>query len=237
MRLYLLALLSLVAVPAWANPLDECSSSRDIPVSVTVRFDNPTYDYNYGIPAIQGMMSEADHHIQETIALGLTRYEPTIGLSLPIVGIALPSKLVCAHVEKVDIDISYGQVTVFVANEIPQGSCGFREIMAHEQKHIDVNRQVLNEYAPRIKASVKNYIQSRGVFREQTAEYAESVLNQDLNNLIHTELAAMAAENSRRQMLVDSHDEYLRITNSCNGEIARVSLQYLEKLKGYGSAP
>ena len=234
MRLSIITfLLVCLGAPAWAaSPLDECANTRDIPVNVDPRFEPPGYDYRYSIAAIQGMVREsAQHGIQESLALGVTRYEPMMGISMPVKGITLPSGLVCAHVDKVDVTLGYRNVMVYIASELPQGSCGFREVMAHEQKHIDVNQRVLDEYKPIIEARIKEYVQANGVFREQTADYAMERLNRDLNGIISGLVGQMSEENQRRQELVDTQEEYTRITNSCNGEIASVSLHYLDRLR------
>ena len=218
-------------VPPWAvqaaSPLDECAAHPNIPVNVTPRFDEPAYDHTRDIPAIQAMAAGISHGIHESLTLGLTRYEPVIGVSIPVKGIKLPSGLICAHADSVDITVGYKDVTVYIAREVADGSCGYVEIMAHEQKHIAVNRQILEAYLPRVQDAIADYVRAHGTFREETEEYAMGQLRQGVQALIAEQMAQLEADNHALQQRVDTPEEYKRITYACNGELAHLTLYQL----------
>src|SRR5262249_24870310 len=103
----------------------ECDSYRDVPVHVTARFDQPVYDFSASIGNITELSKDTHHSIQESLTLGLTRYEPMLQVSVPVRGVQLPDGLACVHVDHVDVTFGYRNVRVYVAREFPQGSCGF----------------------------------------------------------------------------------------------------------------
>jgi hypothetical protein len=211
------------------DPYAECESYPNVPVHVTPRFDAPAYDYSQGIADITMLSSDAHHTIREALTLGLTRYEPMLEISVPIKGVQLPSGLACAHVDHVDVTLGYKDVTVFVAYEIPQGSCGFGQVMAHEQKHINVNMQILQEYTPRIEAELSDYLRMNGVFREQDIDYATAVLKEKLQTIIDSIVMEMSTDNIRRQQNVDTPAEYARVAASCNGQLHGVVAQFMQR--------
>jgi len=212
------------AHPALAeDAYSECDSYPDVPVNITPRFDEPSYDYSASIADITALASDAHHTIHEGMTLGLTRYEPVLEFRVPVKGVRLPDGLACAHVDHVDVTVGYRNVTVYVANEIPQGTCGFDEVMGHEMKHIAVNRQLLDEYAPRISAELAAYLKQNGVFREVDGDYAVAVLHEKLQSIIRNIVTDMTTENQARQHDVDTPAEYRRVSMSCNGQIRAIA--------------
>ena len=196
-----------------------------MPVKVTPVFDEPQYDFNTDISGIRDVLNDTQHSIQEnhdTLPLGVTHYEPVLEFRLPVQIITFPDGISCAHVERADVTIGYRNVTVYIAREVPQNTCGFEEIMAHEQKHIAVNRQILQEYMPIIEGRLKDYLRLNGVFREQNLDYAVSLLREKLQEILNGLGQQMTDENRARQHQVDSPAEYRRLTVSCNGQLAGV---------------
>jgi hypothetical protein len=234
MRLLFLVLLSLLCVETSASAQDEekeCESYRDIPVTITPRFDEPTYDYSTDLTELQRLAKDPIHNVHGThkgLTLGLTRYEPLLEFRIPVKGVKFSNGLACAHVDNVDVSFGYKNVVVYVPREVPQGSCGFNQVMAHEQKHIDVNQQILAEYTPLIKEKLAAFLKANGVFREQDPDYALSLLKEKLQSIINEMGAQMTEDNVRRQQLVDSPEEYRRVSASCNGQLSVISQHYMQ---------
>jgi len=111
---------------------------------------------------------------------------------------------------------------VYIADEIPPDSCGFHEVMAHEQKHLNVNQHLLQEAIPKIEQQFLEHIRQRGVYhsidpmlpRNDMQEFLASVMN------------SFDTENVQRQQRVDSPEEYHRVSVSCNGQLAIISQHY-----------
>jgi len=207
----------------------ECASYPTVPVNVTPVFDEPHYDYTTNIANLQGLAQDTRHTVHGShrgLVLGLTRYNPVLEFRVPMRRLTFPDGLTCAHVDHVDVTIGYRDVVVLIPKEVPQGSCGFKEVMFHEQKHIAVNRAILDEYSPLITKKLQDYLRLNGVFREPNPDYAVSLLNQKLNAILHDMADQIVTENSRRQQLVDSPEEYRRVSATCNGQLIDAATQY-----------
>lgn len=216
---------------ASASRAAECESYPNVPVAVTPRFDEPRYDLNIDLASLQAMAKDSRRGIPENhqgLTLGLTHYMPVVELHVPVKTITYPDGIVCSYVERADAVIGYRDVVVYIPQEVAQGTCGFDEVMAHEQKHIAVNRAILDEFQPRIEQQLQAFLKLNSVFRQTNAEYAASLVRQKLQEILDQTSDEIFAENRRRQKEVDSHEEYMHITNSCNGELKQISLQYLQ---------
>jgi hypothetical protein len=230
MKLWLFLFLSLllIAHPVAAQDVDNCDSYPNVPVNLNPVFDEPQYDFSHNLADLQSIANDRLHSIPHyhAVAMGITRYEPILQFRIPMEVVTPPDGLACAHVQHVDVTVGYRQVTVYIANEIPADSCGFNETLAHEQKHVAVNRQLLQEFAPQIEERLKSYLKQYGVFRVQNAEYAEKLLREKLQVVMDEMIQQMQAENVRRQQLVDSRSEYDRLAHVCHGDLARIAQHF-----------
>lgn len=205
-----------------------CTANPDVPVNVTPLFGTPSYNFNTGLAELQNLSRDAYHVIPESLTLGLTHYMPV--LEIRPMGIAkdLPDGTTCFHVEKVDITFGYKDVTVYVAKEIPEQSCGFNEILAHEQKHVAVQQKIFDDYIPLLQQKVKTYLAENGT--RQSSDYADASnwLYNNLQSLIADIMKDVFTENTRLQRDIDTLQEYERVSRSCNGQIGQIlrSLPY-----------
>ncbi len=206
-----------------------CGQYPDIPVRVAQRFDPPTYNLSANLATIQQLSRDPQHAIPENhggLTLGLTHYEPMLQLEVPMRGMKFSNGLKCAHADHVDLTIGYREVIVYIPREVPQGTCGFNEVLAHEQKHVNVNRQLLVDFTPYITQRVQEFIRQNGNAGQQDMDTASANLNAKLRALLAEVGQQMFDENTRRQRLVDSPEEYRRISLSCNGQLTQTANQF-----------
>jgi hypothetical protein len=231
--LIFLAFLTLATAVARAQDVvDTCDPYPDVPVNVTPRFDEPDYDYSIDLAGLQALSSDPQHNLHGAhagLTLGLTRYEPVMEFATPIKSFHLPGGLFCAHVDHVDVTFGYRNVTVYVPREIPQGSCGFDQVITHERKHIAVNQEILDEYAPQLADRIKDFLRLNGVFREENPDYAISEVKEKLQAIVDEIAKDVFTENARRQHEVDNPDEYRRVGESCQGQLSEAATEYRRK--------
>ncbi|MFC7692032.1 hypothetical protein ACFQY5_23085 [Paeniroseomonas aquatica] len=64
---------------------------------------------------------------------------------------------VCARPATVSLELAQTEHVVRVAREIPKGSCLWREVSAHERRHVAVNRRSLRQAAAQAKAAAERW--------------------------------------------------------------------------------
>ncbi len=224
-----LCLFLALAIPAarpatvLAQSMDEaCAFSDDVPIEVTPVFDEPGFDHSLDTAHIRAMAGDESHTLHEELTLGVTRYEPVLEFRVKMEGYAFASGATCQHAAKVDVTIGFRNVTVYVAREIPEGSCGFNEVLAHEQKHVEVNRQVLAEFAPVAAERLREYLIDHGSFRTNEPELMIAALHDNMQAILNEAATAMNEEDRRRQQQIDSPAEYRRVSASCGGQLQRL---------------
>lgn len=108
--------------------------------------------------------------------------------------------------------------TIFIANEFPQGSCMHNSIMGHEQKHIQVDREIVNKYAALIGQAFQKDVSQYRVFGPFPASNQNAALEQvktRMQTILRQYTDQMSAERKARQQQVDNLGEYERVNKSC----------------------
>jgi hypothetical protein len=72
------------------------------------------------------------------------------------------------------------------------------------------------------------YLRLNGVFRQPNPEYALSLLRQKLLAILNDLSSQIVKENRRRQELVDSPQEYARVSNTCNGQLIEAAQKFYQ---------
>ncbi|NTU77094.1 MAG: hypothetical protein HGA90_04695 [Alphaproteobacteria bacterium] len=201
-----------------------CNPYPDISVTVMPVFEAPKSNTSTNLAALQNLsrsgLPKIPHY--ESVALGITSYAPVLEFYAPIIQHLMPDGSFCARVQHLDARIGYKDVTVYVASEFSPGSCSYQEILAHEQKHIEVNRQLLQEYAPLIKQKLTSFLKLNGMFIVPNGAYANKLLREKVTAVIQEVSLRMLEENKKRQKLIDSPEEYARTKTACQGQITRI---------------
>jgi len=152
----------------------------------------------------------AEHSPQETTE-GLTTAKSNARVELTVHAMRLPGG-VCVRPEFA-VALSYAPVTVDLVREIPPGSCKYREILAHELRHVGALRAHLLVAQHAMDAILMQRFRG-GVFRFESIERATSSLEEIQNELLRqsqTALDAVAAD----QNAIDTPEEYTRLSHVC----------------------
>ncbi len=124
---------------------------------------------------------------------------------------------VCYWYNTIDVKIHISP-TIYIANKFPKGSCMFNAIMQHEEKHVIVDREIVNKYAIIIGKALKDEIAAARIYGP-VADTKESLLGDKMRGrmkqILDTTTRQMSAERQKRQQEVDSLKEYERVNHQC----------------------
>jgi hypothetical protein len=119
---------------------------------------------------------------------------------------------------RIDVELSYQPLDVYVAREFHPASCSYRAVFAHEMQHVKVYADNL----PRIEQLVRDELVRRYGGRPLYAPLDKGLatlqeqIDTWLRPLIKSELAKVEVQ----QLALDTRDETERLSHSCQGEVA-----------------
>jgi hypothetical protein len=126
---------------------------------------------------------------------------------------------ICVSYDKVDVKIAL-KPTIFIASKWKPGPCK-SAILGHEEKHIRVDHEIMNDVVPQIRQKVEAAVADIGAVGplDQSQEDKTSKFMTDhVDVAVNALMTPMHEEMVRLQGQVDSLQEYQRVSAICNQE-------------------
>ena len=130
------------------------------------------------------------------------------------------SKINCTYPHQVKIVVTYAP-TVYIASNYKPGSCRYQSTMQHELRHVNTDIITLKEFIPWVEAQIKAHLANLPYPTPLPSSQQQTIQNNMMAGLQNALSAAMNTMNDtrmKRQQLIDTRQEYLRLTNACPQE-------------------
>lgn len=196
----------------------ECEQLPPSGVSVK-RVDEPVVvNLQYSYKTLKGM--SADYSRQNTQVLGLTRGQATTRLKTNSTVLADPGgRWECAS-HRISIEYGFSPMTVYVGKEFPRGTCAFDEIYEHELKHVRTYQEHAKKIESEINEALKQRFETKEPSRGARGE-TQQRLAAEINERWLPFIKRLLEQANAEQRLVDSPEEYERVSASCGGAIKK----------------
>lgn len=236
-------LLMLVSGPGAMN----CAVPEAPKVVVTPRTAEIVYDYSKSIQELGQIARQKRstpnplHDDPNAYVSGLRSDKPRTDTRVTVNGVTetygdKPTR-VCLWYSRVELVIDL-QPVIYLARERDVPGVCREEILAHERRHVQVDREVMNQFAQDVGRAIQAEVQRAGAQGPYPAVNTEAVRNQmaaRVNDLVDRHVKAMTQVLERRQAQVDSREEYERISALCRSERAAGAQQ--ERERSYSRSP
>lgn len=152
--------------------------------------------------------------------LGLTRGNATVRFTSNTPAIVDASQRWECASPQIVLTYGFSPMTVYVAREFPPGSCAHKEIHEHEMRHVQAYRthqaELEKTLADTLNARFATGAPWRGPAGQSMARLQDE-LNERWLPYVQRELRKV----DTAQALIDTSEEYERVANACDGEIAK----------------
>ena len=209
-------LLLLVAVgPCRAEGCDQLP----LPSVSIKRLDERLLQNNtYGYRSLTTIGASAARPGQQV--LGLTRGNASARFSISVPTLLDPTQRWECFSPQITLTYGFSPLTVYVAREFPEGSCGHQEIQAHEMRHVKTYQAHLTAIEKELAATLNQRFATGAPWRGPAGESAAR-LQQELDERWLPYVQREIRRVEEAQALIDTPEEYERITKACNGEISQ----------------
>jgi hypothetical protein len=149
--------------------------------------------------------------------LGLTRAESRVAISVEGTILGDPETGQECLLPQVGISLSYLPIVLYVGREFAPGTCAYREILAHEMRHL----KAYVEYLPKVESRVRETLARRFDARPVLAVRGQALasVRQELDARWMPFIKAEMARARALQAGIDSPAEYARLGKLCKGEV------------------
>ena len=124
----------------------------------------------------------------------------------------------CFWVRRTELTIRHPSPDIYVAREYRRGSCPYRAILAHERQHMNISREQINRYLPRLRWVLTSLQIPTGVRPDfvDSAEAAKRDIRALMKDLAEPLFQEMIAALRAAQAELDSVASYRRLRKACN---------------------
>jgi len=152
--------------------------------------------------------------------LGLTRTESVVRAGAEGAMLQDPASGYECIAPRLKVELTYAPVKIYVGNEFPVGSCGYREILAHEMRHM----QAYMDHLPKVEKTVAAALAKRfgGKPFYAPSGTARTALSFEIDSGWLPYIKAEMAKVEAVQAAIDTPAEYARLSKACNGEIQKI---------------
>lgn len=123
----------------------------------------------------------------------------------------------CVMLERLTASWKIIELTVDVAREYAPGTCQYREVLAHEDEHVRINRYTLSQFAPMLEARLRRAAAAMTPRwdRKGSREAMES-MTRELKAAGAEVLAEFQAELKKRHGAIDTPESYREVARKCD---------------------
>lgn len=149
--------------------------------------------------------------------LGLTRTESRVTIA---VGGAMLTDKVSGYecvAPRIQVDVHYLPIIVYIGSEIPADSCTYREVLAHELRHVKAYQDHLPKVETRVRAALARRFGNKPLYAP--GGQARALLQREIDTAWMPYIKAEMAQVEIVQQRIDSPAEYARLGKVCQGAV------------------
>lgn len=118
------------------------------------------------------------------------------------------------------LTIGFKPMTIYVANEFPEGGCAYREIYQHELRHVKTYQTHLANIEKELLDTLNRRFATGSPWRGPVGQL-RGRLQRELDERWLPYIQREIGRSDEAQALIDTPEEYARVANACNGEVRK----------------
>jgi hypothetical protein len=187
-------------------------------VAVDAVLPEVTHDFTKTPSQLMTMGPDSPHARLGTM-LGLTISRSFFELQPEIRVFAQPDGSYCVNLTAAKARFGYKNVDVYVTRHLNGEACLRDHVLGHENHHVDIARQTLAEFAPKMEAALVAAASTLGVMQIRNSQEAAARLHSALKPALDKVFLDFNKTLERRQAEFDSPAEYARSNTVCDGRL------------------
>jgi hypothetical protein len=125
----------------------------------------------------------------------------------------------CFWYNNIDVSLKLAP-TIFIADHLKPKSCMYEQVLEHELKHVNVDRELTNRYTKVFEQNILNFTR-QNVEAISHPSYKAPKVKDRMVDALDKEITRindrMQEERIALQARIDTLREYQRVANACNG--------------------
>lgn len=152
-----------------------------------------------------------------TYVLGLTHTESRVRIGVAGRMLSDPRSGYECVAPRIEVSLFYVPIVIYVGREFPPDSCAYREILAHEMRHLNAYLDHLLKVETVVRAALARRFEGAPLYAP--AGQARSLLQREIDSAWMPYIRTEMEKVERLQAAIDTPQEYARLGKVCQGEV------------------
>lgn len=211
-----LALLFALAPASARTPFQaKCEDTIGESISVlTSRQNGYRVDNSY---SFHGLTRLKGNRAPGTYVLGLTRTESRVSIAVQGRMLQDPASGYECVAPRLQVTLYYEPIVVYVGREFAPGTCAYKEILAHEMRHLKVYTDFLPGAEKTVRTALAKRFEGKPLYAP--AGQARNLLQREIDTNWMVFIKNEMSKVERLQAAIDTPQEYARLGKVCAGEV------------------
>lgn len=123
----------------------------------------------------------------------------------------------CSSLKKLTVEFGLaGPATVYIAREIPEGSCRYRTVLAHEMQHVGISQHAVSEASDDIRGRIEDAAQRLSPAYGKSAEASSDLLKASFMKVIGEVTRRHIARAELENAAIDTRRSYELLSAQCS---------------------
>ena len=154
---------------------------------------------------------------KNSYVLGLTRTESRVSINVGGPRLTDPKTGYECIAPKISVSLYYIPFIIYVGREFVPGSCAYKEILAHEMRHLNAYLDHLPKVETVVRAAMAARFNDRPLYAP--GGQVQALLKREIDNNWMPYIKGEMVKVERIQAAIDTPAEYARLSRVCKGEV------------------
>lgn len=149
--------------------------------------------------------------------LGLTHTDARVSIKVGGRMVTDPGSGYECVAPRIEVNLIYAPIVIYVSREFPPGSCSYREVLAHEMRHLETYQAFFPQAEARVRARLAARFAGKPLYAP--IGQARSLLQREIDRSWMPYIKGEMARVEVLQAAIDTPQEYARLGKVCAGEV------------------
>ena len=152
-----------------------------------------------------------------THVLGLTKTESRVSIGAGGPTLRDPLSGYECIAPKITVSLFYSPVIIYIGSEFSPGTCAYKQILAHEMRHLNTYLDHLPKVEAVVRAALAKRFDNKPLYAP--AGQVKALMQQEINTGWLPFIKKEMAKVELLQSAIDTPKEYARLSKVCKGEV------------------
>ncbi|MEH6403976.1 MAG: hypothetical protein V7750_11425 [Sneathiella sp.] len=146
---------------------------------------------------------------------GVTQRKSHFAYEMRLTSLRLSDGSSCMGIKKIKLSYGFDKMKVYVANKYKKQTCQYKAILKHENTHVKINEDILEEFSKQFRKNMKSKIDGMNVQRGRHLKKMKRQIGREISVKLKSQSELFQKMLDKEHSKIDTPENYKKIHGSC----------------------